>query len=52
MQGWYVPEAAHPYYILSPEFTIDFAAPAGANPPVDEGSVQASLALPILFDLY
>jgi len=35
-----VPEAAHPYKVLSPEYTIDFASPAGANPPVDEGSVQ------------
>jgi len=41
MQGWYVPEAAHPYKILSPEVTIDFASPKGANPPVDERSVQA-----------
>ncbi|KZT29311.1 ThiJ/PfpI [Neolentinus lepideus HHB14362 ss-1] len=38
--GWYLPEAAHPYYTLSPHFTIDFAAPLGANPPVDEDSVQ------------
>ncbi|KAF8640028.1 hypothetical protein AX17_001270 [Amanita inopinata Kibby_2008] len=39
--GWYLPEAAHPYYILSPHATIDFASPAGPNPPVDEGSIQA-----------
>jgi hypothetical protein len=53
MQGWFVPEAAHPYKILSPEFTIDFASPAGANPPVDESSVQVSFAsLAILFVLY
>ncbi|KAI0921680.1 hypothetical protein AcW1_004420 [Taiwanofungus camphoratus] len=38
--GWYLPEAAHPYYVLAPHHTIDFAAPAGPNPPVDESSVQ------------
>ncbi|OAX33936.1 class I glutamine amidotransferase-like protein [Rhizopogon vinicolor AM-OR11-026] len=38
--GWYLPEAAHPYYILSPHFTIDFVSPEGPNPPVDEYSVQ------------
>ncbi|KAK2466169.1 hypothetical protein APHAL10511_001811 [Amanita phalloides] len=38
--GWYLPEAAHPYYVLSPHANIDFASPAGPNPPVDEKSVQ------------
>ncbi|KAF9075894.1 ThiJ/PfpI [Rhodocollybia butyracea] len=38
--GWYLPEAAHPYYVLAPHFQIDFAAPNGPNPPVDEGSVK------------
>ncbi|KAK7696030.1 hypothetical protein QCA50_000671 [Cerrena zonata] len=38
--GWYLPEAAHPYYVLAPHAEIDFAAPKGPNPPVDEGSVQ------------
>ncbi|KAI0638005.1 class I glutamine amidotransferase-like protein [Trametes polyzona] len=38
--GWYLPEAAHPYYVLSPKYDIDFAAPNGPNPPVDESSVQ------------
>ncbi|EGO01961.1 hypothetical protein SERLA73DRAFT_120613 [Serpula lacrymans var. lacrymans S7.3] len=38
--GWYLPEAAHPYYVLSPHFNIEFAAPAGPNPPVDPASVQ------------
>ncbi|KAF8591579.1 class I glutamine amidotransferase-like protein [Ramaria rubella] len=38
--GWYLPEAAHPYYKLTPKVEVDFAAPAGPNPPVDEGSVQ------------
>jgi len=38
--GWYLPEAAHPYYVLAPTNTIDFAAPAGPNPPIDEYSVK------------
>ncbi|KAI5834544.1 class I glutamine amidotransferase-like protein [Schizophyllum commune Tattone D] len=38
--GWYLPEAAHPYYALSPSFTVDFASPKGANPPVSQGSVE------------
>ncbi|KAF8506061.1 class I glutamine amidotransferase-like protein [Russula emetica] len=36
--GWYLPEAAYPYYVLSPHFTIDFAAPAGPSPPMDPSS--------------
>jgi len=39
--GWYLPEAAHPYYVLSPHVDIDFASPAGPNPPVDQYSVKA-----------
>lgn len=39
-QGWYLPEAAHPYYVLSKTHQIDFASPKGPNPPVDEGSVK------------
>ncbi|CUA77441.1 Glyoxalase 3 [Rhizoctonia solani] len=38
--GWYLPEAAHPYYILHDKFKIDFASPNGPNPEVDETSVQ------------
>ena len=38
--GWYLPEGAHPYYVLAPTHEIDFAAPNGPNPPVDEGSVK------------
>src|SRR6266403_3909762 len=37
-QGWYLPEAAHPYYVLSPHFTIDFGAPGGPNPTMDLSS--------------
>ncbi|KAK1224405.1 hypothetical protein PQX77_012701 [Marasmius sp. AFHP31] len=39
--GWYLPEAAHPYYALAPHVNIDFASPKGPNPPVDEYSVKA-----------
>ncbi|KAL6299728.1 class I glutamine amidotransferase-like protein, partial [Sparassis latifolia] len=39
--GWYLPEAAHPYYVLAPHHTIDFASPNGPTPPVDESSVQS-----------
>jgi len=39
--GWYLPEAAHPYYVLSPYATIDFASPAGPNPPISQSSIQA-----------
>ncbi|KAG9004153.1 hypothetical protein FRB90_011054 [Tulasnella sp. 427] len=38
--GWYLPEAAHPYYILASHYDIDFAAPAGPNPPLDQASVE------------
>ncbi|KAJ7188780.1 class I glutamine amidotransferase-like protein [Mycena filopes] len=38
--GWYLPEAAHPYYILAPHASIDFASPKGGNPPLDPGSVK------------
>lgn len=38
--GWYLPEAAHPYYVLAPHAQIDFASPAGPNPPLDQGSVE------------
>ncbi|KAL6306252.1 class I glutamine amidotransferase-like protein [Sparassis latifolia] len=36
--GWYLPEAVYPYYVLSPHHDIDFAAPKGPNPPMDESS--------------
>jgi len=39
--GYYLPEAAHPYYILSPHHVIDFASPAGPNPPLDPESVES-----------
>ncbi|THV03679.1 ThiJ/PfpI [Dendrothele bispora CBS 962.96] len=40
--GWYLPEAAHPYYILKDTVDIDFASPKGPNPPVDPASVKLS----------
>jgi len=40
--GWFLPEAAHPYYLLKPHFSIDFAAPNGPNPPLDPYSVKFS----------
>ncbi|KAG9002740.1 hypothetical protein FRB94_003660 [Tulasnella sp. JGI-2019a] len=39
--GWYLPEGAQPYYILSPTVDIAFASPEGPNPPVDPHSVDA-----------
>jgi len=39
--GWYLPEAAHPYYILAPYAKIDFASPAGPNPPIDDYSLRS-----------
>ncbi|KAM5540343.1 hypothetical protein V8D89_005801 [Ganoderma adspersum] len=38
--GYYLPEAAHPYYVLSDKYRLDFASPKGPNPPVDEYSVR------------
>jgi len=38
--GWYLPEAAHPYYAIAPSHDITFAAPAGPNPPVGPSSVE------------
>ncbi|CAE6511490.1 unnamed protein product [Rhizoctonia solani] len=40
--GWWLAEAAHPYYFLRGKAEIDFAAPQGPNPPVDAGSVKLS----------
>ncbi|KAI0306883.1 class I glutamine amidotransferase-like protein [Multifurca ochricompacta] len=40
--GYFLPEAAHPYYILSPHFAIDIATPSGTKPPLDPASVEFS----------
>ncbi|KAJ7637345.1 class I glutamine amidotransferase-like protein [Mycena polygramma] len=39
--GWYLPEAAHPYYVLESKVSIDFASIKGPHPPVDPESVEA-----------
>eukprot|EP01117_Protostelium_nocturnum_P005264 TRINITY_DN1917_c0_g1_i1.p1 TRINITY_DN1917_c0_g1~~TRINITY_DN1917_c0_g1_i1.p1 ORF type:complete len:229 (-),score=59.13 TRINITY_DN1917_c0_g1_i1:76-762(-) len=38
--GWYLPEAAHPFYVLSPHYTVDFASPKGGKAPLDPSSVE------------
>jgi len=40
--GWYLPEFAHPYAILSPHVSISVASPRGGEAPLDPGSVEAS----------
>jgi len=39
--GYYLPEAAHPYYsFVEAGFSVDFASPEGPNPPVNASSVE------------
>jgi len=38
--GWFLPEAAHPYWVLKDTFDIDFASPKGANPPIARASLE------------
>lgn len=38
--GWYLPEAAHPYYVLSPHYRIEAISTKGGPVPVDETSVK------------
>ncbi|CUS15670.1 unnamed protein product [Tuber aestivum] len=38
--GWYLPEFAHPYHVLSPHVTISVASPAGGEAPLDPSSVE------------
>ncbi|KAL3426697.1 ThiJ/PfpI family protein [Phlyctema vagabunda] len=40
--GWYLPEFAHPYEVLSPVAKIDIASPNGGEAPLDPSSVEAS----------
>ncbi|CAF3851725.1 unnamed protein product [Rotaria sordida] len=40
--GWYLPEAAHPYYALEPYFKIDWASPRGGKAPLDRSSIDKS----------
>jgi len=39
--GWYLPEVAHPYHVLSKKYHIDFVSPKGGVSPLDEGSKAA-----------
>ncbi|KAM0718352.1 hypothetical protein Q7P37_005421 [Cladosporium fusiforme] len=46
--GWYLPEAAHPYYgLLERNIAIDFASEAGGRPPLDPDSVHIANSDPI-----
>ncbi|WWC58119.1 uncharacterized protein I303_100654 [Kwoniella dejecticola CBS 10117] len=36
--GWYLPEAAHPYYVLHNDFNIEAASTKGGAVPLDENS--------------
>jgi len=38
--GWYLPEFAHPYHVLSPHATIVVASPKGGEAPLDPGSIE------------
>ncbi|CAF0884019.1 unnamed protein product [Rotaria sp. Silwood1] len=38
--GWYLPEAAHPYYVLEDHFTIEWASPKGGKAPLDPSSLE------------
>jgi len=41
--GWYLPELAHPYYVLQKAgYQMDVLSPKGGKAPMDEGSVAAS----------
>ncbi|KAK0546359.1 hypothetical protein OC861_003888 [Tilletia horrida] len=40
--GWYLPECAHPYYVLKDAgFEFTFASPKGGEAPLDQSSVEA-----------
>jgi len=40
--GWYLPEAAHPYYLFTEGgFQVDFASPKGRDPPLNPSSVES-----------
>ncbi|CAF4550094.1 unnamed protein product [Rotaria sp. Silwood2] len=40
--GWYLPEAAYPYYALEPYVKIDWASPRGGKAPLDPSSIDKS----------
>ncbi|GAA5997311.1 type 1 glutamine amidotransferase domain-containing protein [Rhodotorula paludigena] len=40
--GWYLPEAAHPYYqVQQAGYKVEFASPKGGQAPLDPSSVEA-----------
>ncbi|KAK6507413.1 hypothetical protein TWF481_005846 [Arthrobotrys musiformis] len=39
--GWYLPEFAHPYYVLEPHATFTIASPRGGPSPLDPSSIEA-----------
>jgi len=39
--GWYLPELAHPYYVLANVADITIASPKGGTAPLDKSSVDA-----------
>ena len=38
--GWYLPEFAHPYYVLASHAEVAVASPAGGAAPLDPSSVE------------
>lgn len=38
--GWYLPEFAHPYYVLEAHADITVASPKGGEAPLDPASVE------------
>lgn len=41
--GWYLPEAAHPYYAFKKQgLDIHFVSEKGGRPPLDQSSVNAT----------
>ncbi|KAJ4351601.1 uncharacterized protein N0V89_006944 [Didymosphaeria variabile] len=40
--GWYLPELAHPYHVLSKKAEITVASPKGGEAPLDPASVEAA----------
>lgn len=39
--GWYLPEAAHPYYgLIEKGIAVDFVSEAGGRPPLDPQSIH------------
>jgi putative intracellular protease/amidase len=45
--GYYLPEVAHSYEVLSKEYRIRFVTPKGGKSPVDPSSVEAFRSDPV-----